>query len=181
MPGRHARPEDITRREGSPFLLFRRLFRGLLGRGGVLGRLLLRLELVARRALLRIFFRSFKPLFFFLGELLLQLFFFRDVGAPVVPLLLSETERVAEVGAVLLACVRRWRGDGVEVARRRGDGVCVSTVRFATVGATLSTRRCHYFDRVCTRPGSRRGAQRHRRDTTRTREGTARHHRTLKY
>ena len=181
MPGRHARSEHVTRRKLSPLLGLRRLLATLFGLGRLFSGLLLLLEAVARRALLGVLLGALEALLFLLGELLLQLFFFRDVGAPVVPLLLSETERVAEVGAVLLACVDRWRGDGVEVARRRGDGVCVSTVRFATVGATLSTRRCHYCDNVCSRPGSRRGAQRHRRDATRTREGTARHHRTLKY
>ena len=46
--------------------------------------------------------------------LLFQLLFFRDIGAPGLPHALPTTEGVAEVGAVLLACVRRWRGDGVE-------------------------------------------------------------------
>ena len=152
MTGRHARSEHVTRRERSPFLLFRRLLTTLFGLGRFFRGLFLLLQTVAGRALLGVLLGALEALLFFLGELLLELFFFRDVGAPVVPLLLSETERVAEVGAVLLACVRRRVG-GVEVARRRGDGVCVSTVRFATVGATLSTRRCHYCDRVCSKRG----------------------------
>ena len=62
---------------------------------------------------LRILLGSFKSFFFLLRELLLELLLLRDICAPGLPHALAAAEGVAEVGAVLLACVRR-RVDGVE-------------------------------------------------------------------
>mmetsp|Transcript_3801 Transcript_3801/g.10766 ORF Transcript_3801/g.10766 Transcript_3801/m.10766 type:complete len:263 (-) Transcript_3801:655-1443(-) len=126
VPGRHAGPEHVTRRERAPLFLFRRLLRGLLGRGGVFSGLFLGFEAVSGRPLLRVLLGALEALLFFLGELLLQLLFFRDVGAPGLPHALSTAEGVAEVGAVLLALLRRETSQQLE---SRGPRAPVPQVR----------------------------------------------------
>ena len=125
MPGRHARSENITGRKRLRFLGFGGSFAAFAAAAASFAACSSALSLSREARCLAFSLALLRRSFSSLASFFLSCFSLAIYARQVRHFFCLQTEGVAEVGAVLLACARRRVG-GVEVARRRGDGVCVS-------------------------------------------------------